>query len=112
MNKFLLLGFFLILGLSSTPLLVKEDSDNKERKLGSSLFQLHDHKKTEEIFKLEKQIDEAQELIEQNRKDSDQLKDMKVKVEALFERISKVYTNVVGKVDFAKSRLLSMGYSL
>ena len=36
---------------------------------------------------------------------------LKDKVQNIYERITKVYTNVIGKIDFAKSRLLSMGYS-
>ena len=36
---------------------------------------------------------------------------MKGKIQKIYDRIGRVYTDVLGKIDIAKSKLLSMGYS-
>merc|ERR1711976_875858 len=87
---------------------IKKNTYRKERKL--LLGFLESSKKTEEIFKLEKQIEEMDEEIEQNKRDSEELNELKEKVVSLNDRITKVHNNVVSKIDYAKSRLLSMGY--
>lgn len=76
-----------------------------------TLFQLIGSTKGKDIFKLKKKLKEINEEIKQTQKDSESLTDMKAKIQRVLDKVAKVTEDISTRVDMAKSKIVSMGYS-